>query len=96
LKEVAKISLLISNEGMHFPSCNFYLKKFLGEPAQFKTTLQFGRAHQPIRTNLQLSFKHKELGHGFAHKNGHTPKKVLKGSWEGYNLPFLTAMGHDG
>jgi hypothetical protein len=31
-----------SDEEMHFPSCNFYLKKRLDEPAQFKTRLQFG------------------------------------------------------
>jgi hypothetical protein len=40
-----------SDEEMHFPSCNFCLKKFLDEPAQFKIKLQFGRAHQPVRTN---------------------------------------------
>jgi hypothetical protein len=38
---------------MHLPSYNFCLKKRLGEPAQFKTMLQFGRAHQPVRTNPQ-------------------------------------------
>jgi hypothetical protein len=26
---------------MHFPSCNFCLKKRLGEPTQFKTRMQF-------------------------------------------------------
>jgi hypothetical protein len=30
-----------SDEEMHFQSCNFYLKKRLDEPAQFKTRLQF-------------------------------------------------------
>jgi hypothetical protein len=54
--------MLISHEGMHFPSCNFCFKKRMGEPAQFKTMLQFGRAHQPVRTKPCLSFKHKELG----------------------------------
>jgi hypothetical protein len=47
---------------MHLPSRNFCLKKRLGEPAQFKTRLQFGQAHQPVRTNLRLSCAHKELG----------------------------------
>jgi hypothetical protein len=51
-----------SDEEMHFLSCNFCLKKCLDEPAQFKTRLQFGRAHQLISTNLWLSFTHKELG----------------------------------
>jgi hypothetical protein len=46
---------------MHFSSHNFYLKKHLGEPAQFKTRFQFERAHQPVRTNPRLSFKHKKL-----------------------------------
>jgi hypothetical protein len=31
-----------SDKEMRLPSCNFYLKKCLGEPAQFKTSLQFG------------------------------------------------------
>jgi hypothetical protein len=44
------------DEEMHFLSCNFYLKKRLGEPAQFKTRLQFGRAQQPVRINPWLSF----------------------------------------
>jgi hypothetical protein len=30
-----------SDEEMHFQSCNFYLKKRLDEPAQFKKRLQF-------------------------------------------------------
>jgi hypothetical protein len=51
-----------SEKEMHFPSCNFCLKKRLDNPAQFKTSLLFGRAHQPIRTNPRLSFTHKELG----------------------------------
>jgi hypothetical protein len=46
-----EISLLISHKGMHFPSCNFYLKKCLGELAQFKTKLQFEKVYQPVRTN---------------------------------------------
>jgi hypothetical protein len=50
-----------SEKEMRFPSCNFCLKKRLGEPAQFKTRLQFGRALQLVRTNLWLSFAHKEL-----------------------------------
>jgi hypothetical protein len=45
-----------SDEGMHFPSCKFCLKKQLDEPAQFKIRLQFGRARQPIKTNLRLCF----------------------------------------
>jgi hypothetical protein len=45
-----------STKGMRFPSCNFCLKKRLGEPAQFKTRLQFERAYQPVKTNPQLSF----------------------------------------
>jgi hypothetical protein len=45
-------SLLISNdEKCAFSSCKFRLKKHLGELAQFKMTLQFGRAHQPAKTN---------------------------------------------
>jgi hypothetical protein len=51
-----------SDEGIHFSSCNFCLKKRMYEPAQFKTRLQFGRAHQPVRTNSRLSVTHKELG----------------------------------
>jgi hypothetical protein len=47
---------------MRFPSCNFCLKRRLGESAQFKTRLQFGRAHQPVRTNPGLSFTPKEQG----------------------------------
>jgi hypothetical protein len=46
---------------MHLPSCNFCLKKRLNEPAQFKIRLQFGRAHQPIRTDPRLSLAHKEI-----------------------------------
>jgi hypothetical protein len=49
------------DEEMHIPSCNFCLKKRPDELAQFKTRLQFGRAHQPVRTNPWLSFVHKEL-----------------------------------
>jgi hypothetical protein len=37
-----------SDEEMCFPSYNFYLKRLLGELAQFKTRLQFGRAHQLV------------------------------------------------
>jgi hypothetical protein len=51
-----------SKKEMRFPSCNFCLKRCLGEPAQFKTRLQFGRAHQPVRTNPGLSFTPKEQG----------------------------------
>jgi hypothetical protein len=47
---------------MHFPSCKFCLKKCQGEPAQFETTLQFGRAQQPVRTNPWLSFNIRNLG----------------------------------
>jgi hypothetical protein len=54
--------LLIFHEGIHFPSQNFFLKKDLGEPTQFKIRLQFGRARQPVRINPSLSFKHNELG----------------------------------
>jgi hypothetical protein len=51
-----------SEKEMCFPSCNFCLKKRPGEPAQFKTRLQFGRAQQLVRINPQLSFTHKDLG----------------------------------
>jgi hypothetical protein len=40
-----------SDEEMRFLSCNFCLKKHLDEPVQFKTWLQFERAHQPVRTS---------------------------------------------
>jgi hypothetical protein len=53
---VIETSLLISHEGMHFLSRNSCLKKCLGESAQFKIRLQFGRTHQPVRTNPRLSF----------------------------------------
>jgi hypothetical protein len=45
-----------SSGEMRFPSCNFCLKEHLGEPAQLKTRLQFGWAHQPVRTNPWFSF----------------------------------------
>jgi hypothetical protein len=38
----AQGSFANSDEEMHFPSCNLYLKKHLDEPARFKTRLQFG------------------------------------------------------
>jgi hypothetical protein len=47
---------------MRFLSCNSCLKRCLGEPAPFKTRLQFGRAQQPVRTNPRLSFTPKEQG----------------------------------
>jgi hypothetical protein len=47
---------------MRFPSCNFCLKRRLGEPTPFKTMLQFGRAQQPVRINPWLSFTPKEQG----------------------------------
>jgi hypothetical protein len=47
---------------MRFPSCNFCLKRRLGEPPQFKTRLQFGRAQQLVRTNPRLSFTPMEQG----------------------------------
>jgi hypothetical protein len=51
------------DEGIRFPSYNFCLKKHLDELAQFRTRLQFGRAHQPVRTNNpRLSFTYEELG----------------------------------
>jgi hypothetical protein len=50
-----------SDVEMRFLSCNFCLKKRLDEPAQFKTRLQFGGAHQPVRTNPWLSFAYEEL-----------------------------------
>jgi hypothetical protein len=53
-----------SEKEMHIPSCNYSLKEHLGEPAQFKTRFQFGRARQLVKTKLWLSFKHNELGHG--------------------------------
>jgi hypothetical protein len=40
----------------------FSLIKRVDGNAQFKIKLKFGRAHQPIRTNPWLSFKHNELG----------------------------------
>jgi hypothetical protein len=63
-----------SNEKMHLPSCNFYLKKCLDELVQFKTRLQFRRTHQLVRTNLRLSFTHKEFGRGHNHTNDHVQK----------------------
>jgi hypothetical protein len=51
-----------SEKEIHFPSCNFYLKKRLAELAPFKTRLQFGQAYQPVKTNSWLSFAHKGLG----------------------------------
>jgi hypothetical protein len=51
-----------SDEGIRFSSYNFCLKKRLDELAQFRTRLQFGRAHQPVRTNPRLSFTYEELG----------------------------------
>jgi hypothetical protein len=45
-----------SDKETHFPSCKFCLKRRLGEPAEFKTRLQFGRAYQPVRTNPWLNF----------------------------------------
>jgi hypothetical protein len=44
-----------SEKEMHFLFYNFCLKRRLGEPAQFKTRMQFGRAYQPVRTNPRLS-----------------------------------------
>jgi hypothetical protein len=38
----AHVPFTNSDEEIRFPSCNFYLKKCLDEPAQFKTRLQFG------------------------------------------------------
>jgi hypothetical protein len=49
-----------SEKKMCFPSYNFYLKRRLGEPAQFKIRLQFGQAQQPVRTNPWLSFTPKK------------------------------------
>jgi hypothetical protein len=51
-----------SEKEMHLSSCNFCLKRRLGEPAQFKTRLQFGRPQQLVRTNPRLSFTPKEQG----------------------------------
>jgi hypothetical protein len=51
-----------SEKEMRFLSYNFCFKMHLGEPTQFKTWLQFGRARQPVRTNPRLSFTHKEHG----------------------------------
>jgi hypothetical protein len=54
-----------SEKEMRFPSYNFYLMKRLDEPVQFKTRLQFGRAHQPAGTNPWLTFNTMNLGvHG--------------------------------
>jgi hypothetical protein len=52
---------------MHFPSCKFCLKKCLGKPAQFETRLQFGRGHQPVRTNSWLIFNTNNLRGGGSH-----------------------------
>jgi hypothetical protein len=49
-------------EGMCFPSYNFCLKRHLGEPAPFKTRLQFGRSQQLVKINPRLSFTPKEQG----------------------------------
>jgi hypothetical protein len=51
-----------SEKEMRFPSCNFCLKKRLGELAQSKTRLQIGRAPQPVKTHQWLSFTHEEQG----------------------------------
>jgi hypothetical protein len=51
-----------SKKEMRFLSCNFCLKGRLGESAQIKTMLQFGRVHQSVRTNPGLSFTPKEQG----------------------------------
>jgi hypothetical protein len=48
---VAQRSISRFWDGMRFPSCIFCLKRHLGEPAPFKTRLQFERAHQPVRTH---------------------------------------------
>jgi hypothetical protein len=48
-----------SNEAVRFPSCNFCLKKHLGESGQFNTRMQFGRAHPLVWTNPWLSLKRK-------------------------------------
>jgi hypothetical protein len=56
----AQGSFANSDEEMRFSYYNFCLKKRLDETAQFKTRLQFGRAHQPVRTNLWLGFQHKD------------------------------------
>jgi hypothetical protein len=53
---------IVSKKEMHFLSCNFCLMMRLGEPAQIKTGLQFGRAQQPVRTNPRLSFTPMEQG----------------------------------
>jgi hypothetical protein len=50
------------DEELRFPSCNFYFKKRMGKPAQFKKTLQFGIARQTVGTGLWSSFAPKELG----------------------------------
>jgi hypothetical protein len=47
---------------MCFPSYNFCLKRRLGEPAPFKTRLQFGRSQQLVKINPRLSFTPKEQG----------------------------------
>jgi hypothetical protein len=51
-----------SEKEMRFPSCNFGLKRRLGEPAPFKTGLQFGRDQELVRTNPRLSFTPMEQG----------------------------------
>jgi hypothetical protein len=47
---------------MRFPSCNFCLKRRLGEPAPFKARLQYGRAQQLVRINPRLNFTPVEQG----------------------------------
>ncbi len=63
--------MLISHEGTHFPSCNFCLKKRMGEPAQFKTALQFGTKPtvglqtQAVRHGLQRIRSHERVAIDF-------------------------------
>jgi hypothetical protein len=47
---------------MRLPSCNFCLKRHLGELPQFKTRLQFEWAQQLVRINPWLSFTPMEQG----------------------------------
>jgi hypothetical protein len=48
-----------------------WLEKYLDEPVQFKAKLQFGKAHQPIKTYLWISFKDKEYSRGCKELTGY-------------------------
>jgi hypothetical protein len=64
-------SFASADEEMSFSSCNFCLKKRLDELASFKTKLQFGRAHQLIKSDPWRSFKDKEYDIDCKELSGH-------------------------